>query len=84
MWEPLSENAVAATKDGQPHAFNGAWCDTEGTVVKVSDDMMYGPDGGKVAIETTGVSTCRFQVDGETYEGKLGSDGSLEWNDGAV
>eukprot|EP00931_Biecheleriopsis_adriatica_P090558 TRINITY_DN6451_c0_g1_i4.p1 TRINITY_DN6451_c0_g1~~TRINITY_DN6451_c0_g1_i4.p1 ORF type:complete len:257 (-),score=71.86 TRINITY_DN6451_c0_g1_i4:34-765(-) len=65
-------------------AFAGAWQDDEGTVVVVKGSRMYGPDGGQLDLNITSRTSCSFQMGTVCYEGRLTSDGRLEWNDGAI
>ena len=44
--------------------------------------MMYGPDGGQLAIKIIDGSRCEFEMGDNVYEGSLDGDGNLQWNDG--
>ena len=64
--------------------FQDAWVDNEGTEVTVKDSIMYGPDGGQLPLQITGATSCKFEVGSDVYEGTVGPQGKLQWNDGAI
>eukprot|EP00747_Dinoflagellata_sp_TGD_P186081 gnl/TRDRNA2_/TRDRNA2_42930_c0_seq1.p1 gnl/TRDRNA2_/TRDRNA2_42930_c0~~gnl/TRDRNA2_/TRDRNA2_42930_c0_seq1.p1 ORF type:complete len:659 (-),score=148.18 gnl/TRDRNA2_/TRDRNA2_42930_c0_seq1:88-2064(-) len=71
---------------GGPAAFAGDWRDEDGVLLRIVGEEVHLPDGGRVKLTTGGLGICcSIQVEGETFEGRLASDGSrLTWGDGGV
>ncbi|CAJ1404968.1 unnamed protein product [Effrenium voratum] len=64
-------------------AFAGTWEDDEGTEVIIEGSTMRGL-GTSVPFEVSGVRMCCFRMDGDTFNGRLLSDGRILWSDGAM